>query len=1110
MPPGQKQDYLDRAKQLKEIFNSKYPDYIYRRRPMNYRLNKSKPRHDMTGLVDQGITPEAVEYYGSAHPEGDDRQYEGVANIAHSSRIQHDYIGPAAQAKSNPYPYVTPDSPHRHESSHDPRMHFISQQGERLINSFHAKSSGYDSSAQSRQAQIYPADAGETQGRWEPETALYRPLSSPKLKSYRLLPFSKSLEIELEKMVTGNKEHFKFVAGAALHAPTERQWAEMVFQESLLAISSCEKKHDQVKSAVRGIPTAGKWFLERPEYRTWKAGMSSSFPLLLTGIPGSGKTVISSVVIDDLRGSERPVNAVIFLYCESPDHTKYDTRSFLGNLFGQLLLQLPQSKYSAVDRLVRLYNAFQPFDFEALIINISRDYEKVFVVIDSLDECKDPVDLLESLPDNWHVFITSLREYPVRNAYANFNRVVINSMDTIADIRRFVRLEVKKIKVQNPKLARCIVDKLTLDAHGSFFWPICHMRQLRRLWTEYQIHESLKWLPQGIDDQFPRALRLESANQVWGRTRHAIRLVRLAVRPMTIPELAEALGTAESNGQQTSGLYAARMDMDMLIDGCSDLIRIPADKQRQPDFVVPAPSLKVPLFGGAAHNDVAKLCLTYLKSKLADYSPAVLARTSDHPFMRYAVTGCLDHIRASGTDSLATEFRAFFAPGSKTFEGWCRLYKKQLGKFATSGVGKHIERLDCAHLAVWFDLPMILRKFSAAELAAKDYRGLNTLHVAVGIPSSLAAIDCLLDKVDINSLSRYGDTALHIAVSHSKNPEMVILRFWRADVNVHAKDRAGRTALHLSILNPERASRVPECQGSTAGDYEKIIRLLLDNDADIESQDEAGNTPLHIASENVNASVSKLLLERGASVISRNKHGSMAIHLAVGNVVPDSSMIRFRLQEIRDQELTVHALLDRGADVNATIQNSQTPLHLAARSRCELCIFNALLQKGAAVTANDDDGVTALHLAVKMAPISNVNEPEGHWRISWIACRQIIEFLIENGCDPSTLHGIVEKVCQFLESHYPDIVTTRDDELKPDHPSVTWFKDVVILLCSKGATVSSKTNRGYDILRFAMESWASWILENHQILAARRRSDDMSLIGTYLAWSDIAKIIPRS
>lgn len=177
-------------------------------------------------------------------------------------------------------------------------------------------------------------------------------------------------------------------------------------------------------------------------------------------------SLCSSVVIDDLRGSEWPLNAVVFLYCESLDRSKYDTKCLLGNIFGQLLLQLPQPRSSAIDRLVRLYNTFQPFDFGRLLKDISRDYEKVFVVIDSLYESKDPINLLESLPDGWHVFITSLREYSLRDALADYNRLVISSMDNAADIRRFVLSEVRKLKDRNPKLARDVVDELTLDAQG--------------------------------------------------------------------------------------------------------------------------------------------------------------------------------------------------------------------------------------------------------------------------------------------------------------------------------------------------------------------------------------------------------------------------------------------------------------------------------------------------------------------------------------------------------------------------------------------------------------------------------------------------------------------
>jgi len=83
-------------------------------------------------------------------------------------------------------------------------------------------------------------------------------------------------------------------------------------------------------------------------------------------------------------------------------------------------------------------------------------------------------------------------------------------------------------------------------------------------------------------------------------------------------------------------------------------------------------------------------------------------------------------------------------------------------------------------------------------------------------------------------------------------------------------------------------------------------------------------------------------------------------------------------------------------------------------------------------------------------------------------------------------------------------------ESELDHPSTTWFKGVMTLLCSKGATIDSKTSQGYDVLRFAMEAWASWIFEYHWMLAAREQMDDMSVAVTFLAWSQIAKIFPQS
>src|ERR1700722_6305507 len=51
-----KQFYLDQAKQLKDIFNSKYPDYVYRRRPNNSRRRRGTGPSGHRAF-DRGLSP---------------------------------------------------------------------------------------------------------------------------------------------------------------------------------------------------------------------------------------------------------------------------------------------------------------------------------------------------------------------------------------------------------------------------------------------------------------------------------------------------------------------------------------------------------------------------------------------------------------------------------------------------------------------------------------------------------------------------------------------------------------------------------------------------------------------------------------------------------------------------------------------------------------------------------------------------------------------------------------------------------------------------------------------------------------------------------------------
>ncbi|KAF8334519.1 hypothetical protein F5887DRAFT_1285897 [Amanita rubescens] len=780
--------------------------------------------------------------------------------------------------------------------------------------------------------------------------------------------------------------------------------------------------------------------------------------------------------------------------------------------------------------------------------------------------------------------------YRKQERCSDYNQLAISSADIGADVCQFIRMNIKEIKVRNPKLALEILDTLTSGAQRSFPWLLSHqLLQLQKLRAEEQIRNFVNCISSKMDHLLFQLQAEQSmyADYSWEKFKYILPIVQWAVRPMTIPELEDAVAMAEMQDWQ--------LDFDIAgigkftdVGSHFQVVCIQRDKQNQPNFLMPASVhstfTNIPLgnhFGLMALGDLtrcehhpsststrqvvnaalARLCLMYLKCKLAHYPREVLSHASDHPFTKYAVIGCLDHIRASETDTLAADFCHFFASGSATLEGWCYLYKKQLGKFGASGIGEHVVHLDCVHLAVWFNLPMMLHQFSKSELMAENYRGLNTLHAAVGrIPSCLAVMDCLLGKIDVNSLSRQGDTALHIAISKSAKAPTIIQRLVKAGANVNARDRAGRTPLHLILMltEPEHAlssisallqsgevdinardafSRTPlhlasaapayifkrrftgpECQGSSAEEHKQILRILLERGADIESRDDANETPLHIAAKNANAFAVKLLLQRGASIIARNDHYDTPIHLAIAHMTPDSSLIRFPLQESDDHACTIKCLLaNHDSNVNATNQSDRTPLHIAACFRCDLTIFSALVQHGAIVDATDNENATPLHLAVKMGPVLNANDVEGQWRISWVAFRQIIQFSIKNSEDSQMLREVADKVCETLRSHYPNIVTRyspgMDYELveptRPDHLHTTWVKEVSNLLRPQGASINlAETSKVYGTLRFAMESWASWISNYHWMLAeSQDKDDDTSLAAAYVAWSEIAKLL---
>jgi len=503
---------------------------------------------------------------------------------------------------------------------------------------------------------------------------------------------------------------------------------------------------------------------------------------------------------------------------------------------------------------------------------------------------------------------------------------------------------------------------------------------------------------------------------------------------------------------------------------------------------------------------------------------------------------------------------------------WAALYEElgALRLYDKNGVKVDLHLLTPGHLAVRLDLAMMIPHFGTEELMAKDHRGSTPLCVAVERSVSLILLDHLLRRVDVNQTNCDNETALHIAASNEDvghaEAVAVIHRLLEAGVDPHFQNDEGQSALHLLMNNPMRAlscvslllqrganihardasSRTPlhiaaaaemydearlsytadengtleDCPRIAKG-YVKLLKTLLGYGADPRYVDSKRETPLHFAARNGNAFAVEFLVNNGAYVDAKNDRGYTPLHQAVSDQTPILwSNDAVLSQKHKDCELTVKHILDHGADVNARIRAKyRTPLHLAAVSRCQLSIIACLVDGGAKVNCIDNHHITPLHLAAKMAPIFDSHKPPEKWRIAWVACRMIIDILVRyTDIDESEWDTLCSQVLRLLSKADLRISYRLSSEkvnrTEKTHDAAGWFKGVLKLLYSKGASVNARNDRNHNVLQYATLFWASWISKYHASLLCDNvvwGPDEMTKEVAEVEWSRILQLMnPRT
>ncbi|KAF2153981.1 hypothetical protein K461DRAFT_120051 [Myriangium duriaei CBS 260.36] len=204
----------------------------------------------------------------------------------------------------------------------------------------------------------------------------------------------------------------------------------------------------------------GQWLLDSRAFLEWKSSEASF--LWLHGLPGCGKTVLSSTVLYQLQQQSKGWRSILFFYFDFRDKQKQTLDACLRGLLAQICSSYGKGSKS----LYALYQSCgagshrpSTSELESLFLNLIQDIGHFWVILDALDECTLTDDSNRSGTLSWieklanesrnriRLLVTSRAEYDIENSFKSWARkqdmIALQSADVKQDINEYIKSRVR-------------------------------------------------------------------------------------------------------------------------------------------------------------------------------------------------------------------------------------------------------------------------------------------------------------------------------------------------------------------------------------------------------------------------------------------------------------------------------------------------------------------------------------------------------------------------------------------------------------------------------------------------------------------------------------------
>ncbi|KAJ7087061.1 ankyrin repeat-containing domain protein [Mycena epipterygia] len=626
-------------------------------------------------------------------------------------------------------------------------------------------------------------------------------------------------------------------------------------------------------------PGTGQWLLEHDAFKKWKSGSGNM--IWCRGMPGAGKTVLVSIVVDNLRTELESRNVgVAVIYLNHKETDAHSPSKLLASLWRQLVFRKPI--WSAVHQLYEKHH--EPHtrpsldEDQAVLCSIIAEYSKVFIFVDALDEYPEMqrdvlLRLLSTLGPGVNLLVT-FRPHVAMEHVTSFEPLEIQARED--DIQKYLEGQILKSSrlskhIQNsPDLREAIEAKIIQRSDGMFLLAKLHIDSLATKLSVKGVRDALSSLPRDLSSTFDEVVHRINRQSEEERALAWLVLswVTNARRPLEPSELRVALAVEEGSTKfNTENL----LDTETILSVCAGLVVINREDNRVrlihytiQDYLERIQDREFP----HANTKITAACITYLLFDTLprrDIGHALSTHLlSTHPLLDYAVNYTLIHAHGKPEYEIKQTILSFLNQCS----GWLELWNWS----------HRLERIPSTGTRVWIAAFFDLREITGCVITEDGVQG-HAVYMAIVRGSWDVAHILVGDRPYIQALGEYYASALQFAISKGKEETLrLLLEHSAGDLDVPGGpyERAVQTAVsegHLAMaklliehdINIKWAGTL---RSKLLASCEEIARLLIKYGID-----EAGgwrSSGLKAASLVGCESTTRILIESGADVNAKN------------------------------------------------------------------------------------------------------------------------------------------------------------------------------------------------------------------------------------------------